>query len=104
MNEIMYEVDRQGISKTKNDDRILVLKPIEGGATNSSGMVDKRLFTGDNKLHIFQDPASLLWRARFEAGVVPPGLSQGFTSYIRAYEAVEKYYLKRNVKIVEVID
>lgn len=101
----MYEVERQGISKTKNDDRILVLKPIaESGAINSTGMVDKRLFTGDNKLHIFQDPASLLWRVRLEAGVIPPGLRQGFTSYIRAYGVVERYYLKRGVKIVEVID
>lgn len=91
--------------KERSTDRILIMKVIDGQeAKNSSGMVDKRLFTGGNRLHCVMDEATTFWSFRFDHGLIPPPLRQNYTSFRLALEAAKGYYERRGVEIVEVID
>lgn len=91
--------------KNRKDDIILELKPKEGkNPLNSGGVVDKRLFNGENKLHVFRDPVVGLWRLKMDSGNLPAPLQQHFTKYELAKYAAETYYGKRNVEISKVID
>lgn len=92
------------IAKNRSNDRVLVLEPMEGGSLNSKGMADKRLFTGENKLHALLDPHNMLWSIRYDHGIPPQPFQQRFTSFPRLYNFVEDYYKRRNVKITKVID
>jgi hypothetical protein len=95
----------QESSKERNTDRILILKPIEGKAPiSSTGLVDTRLFSGENKLHAIQDPTNLLWSFKYESGGLPNPLQQRFTNFTTLLDFATKYFKKRNVEIVEVID
>lgn len=100
----MPMLNRDDFPNMRSDDRILVLKPIDGRATNSAGMVDTRLFKGDNQLHIIMDQRSRLWKLKFDSGVVPPQLKTSYTTFKDAFTATKRYYEKRNVEITEVID
>lgn len=92
-------------SKERKTDRILVVQVIDGKRPKSStGIVDPRLFTGENKLHLILDPRSRLWYFRYEQGGIPPILKQRFTSYDIALDFITKYLATRNLKIVEIID
>lgn len=90
----------------KSDDRILVLKPMEGkDATRAStGDTDPRLFTGNNRLHIIMDPPTGFWYFKYDHGGLPGALSDRYTRYKQAFQVAEAYFKKRNVEIVEVID
>ena len=90
--------------KLKKSDRIIVLSPIDGKARNTSGMLDPRLFNGENKLHAVKDPKGTLWSLHYDKGVTPTPLKQRFTSFNDLYKFVEQYYIKRNIKIVNVED
>lgn len=91
--------------RNRTNDRVIVLKQKEGEkALNSIGMVDKRLFTGDNKLHAILNPETSLWSLRFEKGLLPGGLDQRFTSFSKALVAVREYYAKRNIEVSNVIE
>lgn len=93
------------IAKNASNDRILVLAPIEGAPTlNSKGVVDKRLFTGENKLHAKLDPHFMLWSVQYDHGIPPQPFQQRFTSFTKLYDFVKDYYLRRNIQIVKVID
>lgn len=83
----------------------LILKPIEGvkGKT-SSGIVDPRLFNGENELYAIKDPQTCLWHVQYKQGVLPPKLKQRFTSYDLLLTYVTDYYKTRNIEIVKIVD
>jgi hypothetical protein len=92
-------------NNTKNigPDRILGLKVIDGKKPlDSKGLVDSRLFTGDNHLHAIQD--SGLWHLKYEQGNLPPALhGQRWTSFPRLLTAVQKYFRERNIEVNEIV-
>lgn len=86
------------------DDRVFVLRPIEGKkALASNGLVDTRLFTGDNHIHVKQDENSL-WYIQLDMGLVPPGINQLYTSGARAISTMKGYYARRNIELIELVD
>lgn len=92
-------------SKNKSDDRLLKLKVIDGKKPLSgTGLVDPRLFTGENDLHLFKDPRDNLWSFRYDRGTIPGALNQKFTSYAKAMSFVTVYLKTRNLEVYEVID
>ena len=90
-------------TKERKTDRVFVLKAREG-ATSSTGLVDPRLFSGENKLHAKMDPKSLLWHFKYEHGGLPQPLKQSFTNFDLAYKHAEKYLNTRGIDILEVQD
>lgn len=91
-------------SKQKKDERILVLKVIDGTkAKSSTGMIDPRLFTGEKKLMAKQGP-DLLWYMSYTEGAVPPGINQKFTTFGKLRTFAEAYFKRRNIEIIEVIE
>lgn len=91
--------------KLKKDDRVLVLKIIDGEKPLSSiGMVDKSLFTGGNNLHAKFDTQQGMWYCAYDRGAVPEAISSKWTSYSQLLFDVEAYLKKRNVEIEKVID
>ena len=90
-------------SKMIGWDRILELSQIDGKAPiSSTGLVDKRLFSGDNKLHAVKDPQTCLWSLKYEEGSVPQVLRCQFTSFRMLFKYVEDYFKKRNITVKEV--
>ena len=56
----MYWDMEEKVSKNKSDDRILVLKVMEGKKTvSSSGISDPRLVTGENRVHAVMDTTNM---------------------------------------------
>jgi len=91
--------------RLKSNDRIILLKKMEGKNTlDSKGMVDNRLFSGDNKLHAILDSETGLWSLKFEKGLMPGALDAKFTKFSKVVEKVKEYYDKRNVEIDKIID
>lgn len=89
----------------RSPDRILVLKVKEGQNPKSSkGLIDNRLFTGENKLHAVMDQQSALWTLKYEQGAVPGALQCAFTSFRALKAHAETYFKNRNIEIVEVQD
>jgi hypothetical protein len=88
----------------RNTDRIIVLEPGEGGAKNTKGMVDNRLFTNENNLHAKMDPNNCQWYLQYDSGIVSDALKGRFTSFNKLLEHVEQYFNRRNVKVKEVKD
>jgi len=77
----------------------LVLKPLPGKTvTDTTGNMDKRLFTGENNLNVVFENGQL-WRLRFDHGSVPGPLNQHFTSFAMALKTAKEYYAKRNVSV-----
>lgn len=92
-------------TKMKSTDRIFVLEKIEGLDTkNAKGMVDNRLFTGENRLHAKIDPANCQWYMQYDSGIIPQPLSGRFTSFDKLKSHVEQYYHKRNIKVKTIIE
>jgi hypothetical protein len=91
-------------TKMRNTDRILVLEVGEGGARSTSGSVDNRLFTGENKLHARLDPQNSQWYLQYESGLLSDALKGRWTSFSKLREHVEGYFARRNIKVKEVID
>jgi hypothetical protein len=91
--------------KLKSNERYVLLKQMEGqDPLNSKGMVDKRLFTGENKLLVTLDPQDSLWSIKFEKGLTPGNLTQRFTAFSKAVKHIKDYYAKRNIEIDKIID
>lgn len=90
----------------RSKDRVLELAPIEGQtALSNQGLPDKRLFTGEQKLHIKMDPSSCLWYCQWEKnGILPGGLEGRFTGFKAAIKHAEDYFRKRNVRVTQVKD
>ncbi len=91
--------------KMRKDDRIIVLKVIDGKKPiNSTGLVDNRLFTGENYLHAIRQSYNGLWVLKYEQGSVPGALKQSFTKFSDLLAFCTGYFNKRNIEIVEVRD
>lgn len=85
-----------------SDDRLIKISPMEGfNPESEAGLVDKRLFQGDNKLHATIDPQTSLWSLKYEKGGLPEPLKQKFTSYKKLMETVKHYFNKRKLKVTE---
>lgn len=92
-------------TKARSTDRILVLKPIDGKKPKSStGLVDPRLFTGENKLHAVMNPRNTLWGLKYEMGALPPPLQKTWTNFTALKKDVDGYFSSRNLEIIEVQD
>lgn len=92
-------------SKNKSNDRILVLQAMEGKATlSTTGTVDKRLFSGENKLHCIYEEETGLWYFKMDHGFLPGGLTQRFTTYGKALAFAREYYARRNIEIKQTIE
>lgn len=86
-------------------DRILKLMAIDGKPKDYAGNVDRSLFTGKQNLHVKMDPQTNLWSFRYSSNALLPEALQGqFTSFSKAYDFAEGYFLRRNVAITEVKD
>lgn len=91
-------------SKMLNPDRVLVLVPIEGTKPRTStGMIDPKLFTGENKVHVIKEPQTNFWYFKYEQGSVPEPLKCKFTGFKQALKHAELYYGTRNLQITEII-
>lgn len=93
--------------KMRSDDRILVIRPMEGKQdVDSRGLIDPRIFKGEGKnLHGVMDPATCLWEIKYEHGALPLHLKgQQFTNFSKLLAFAREYFNKRNLEIVEVID
>ena len=91
-------------TKMRQTDRLILLEPMEGGAKNTKGMVDNRLFTGENKLHAKLDPTNCQWYLQYDSALIPESLRGRWTSFNKLKEHVEQYFHKRNVKIKAIQD
>ncbi len=99
----MYEYT---VTPTKNHtfDRVFKLERIDDKAPiSSTGLVDTRLFTGENKLHASIDETSL-WSVSYEQGSIPEVLRKKFTTLNRLIDYMDDYFKKRNIKITEISD
>lgn len=91
--------------KMATNDRILVLKTMDGkSAKDTRGIVDSRLFTGENKLHGIYDERTGLWNLRYETGGLPGPLQQKFGTFGELEDFARKYFSTRNVEILEIIN
>lgn len=89
--------------KMLDDDRILVIRPKDGQkAKMSTGLVDTRLFTGENNLHVYLDHNTGLWGMRYDKGDIPQTLKQKFTKYSSLMTFARAYFASRNLEIIEV--
>jgi len=94
----------EDIKVQRGNDRILKLKVIDGEKPISSlGLVDPRLFTGENKLHALLEDNSSLWHLKYDSGTLPAPLRQRFTGYSKLVTFVRDYFARRNVEVEEVI-
>lgn len=92
-------------AKMRSTDRVLVLSVMDGKKPlDSIGNSDKRLFTGENKLHAIVDTQSMLWKLKYDMGAVPQLLQGVFTSFAALKKHAEGYYKLRNIEIKEVKD
>lgn len=95
----------QASEHNRKDDRILVLKKIEGKHTlASSGLIDNRLFSNENNLHAVMDPTTCLWTFKYDSGTLPASMRGQWTSFSKLYDFAKTYFHKRNIEIVNVLD
>lgn len=101
---LTQDIEDKRKAKLHTGDRLLVLR-VKGGEKprTTKGLMDSRLFTGENNLHVKVDPTSL-WRFEYDSGQLPLPLKQKFTSFNAAYDFVERYFVNRNIEIAEVRD
>lgn len=96
-------LDQFGDDKYNSDDRVFIFEPIEGmKITAATGLVDARLFTGENKLHAKKDPVYGLWYLQYEKGGVPPVLQQKWTSFNTMLKFARDYFKKRGLLVKEI--
>ena len=92
-------------NKEKKSDRVFVLKVKDGTKPiSSTGMVDPRLFTGENRLHAVMDPKNCLWHLKYEHGGLPNSFKQQFTNFPTLLRHVSKYLETRNIEIENILD
>jgi hypothetical protein len=90
------------MSALAKTDRVFKLTPRPGATVASNGLVDNRLFKGDNKLHAIMDEQLCSWSMKYERGGIPEPLKGNFTSFSKLKETAERYFNSREVDIVEV--
>lgn len=86
----------------RSSERTFILEAVDPGRAKSS--IDTRLLSGNNHLRAMKDPQMSLWYLRMEKGTVPEAFRSAFTSFNAAKVFVEQYYIKRGVKVTEVLD
>lgn len=98
--------NRNVADKLRKTDITLVIRPLPGlAAKNVTGMVDRKLFTGENHLHAIMDTQTCLWRLAYDNGTLPNGLKDKmFTGFHPLYNHVNEYLKTRNAHIESVID
>lgn len=100
-----YDIEERRRNKMMSQDRVLVLRPMEGKKpTDSAGKIDPRLFTGENNIHAVLDVNTGLWNMRYETGGIPGALQQKFMEYHELETFARNYFKSRNVDIVDVIN
>lgn len=87
----------------RKTDRILKLEKYDP-KQKDVGLVDPKVFTGGNNLHVVMDSNTLFWTFKYEHGHVPPQLRGRFTEFKQAYLHAEEYFKIKNIKIIEVVD
>lgn len=86
-------------------DRVFQLTPRPGEKTlTDTGLVDTRLFKGENKLHAVMDSPSCHWFMKYEKGGLPDPLKGRYTSFPKLVDAAKQYFASRGVDISEIID
>ncbi len=91
-------------SNNRTTNRVLELQQIDGKKPlNTLGLVDHRLFSGENKLRACRDDQGL-WYMKYDSGVLPPALRNRFTTFTALKNFAEEYFNKRNIVIKEVVD
>lgn len=85
----------------RKSDRMFVLEAMENADKTK---LDTRLVNGNNHLHAIKNPTMSMWSLKMEHGILPEALKSNFTSFAAAQRHVEQYYLKRGVKVTEIID
>ena len=100
-----YDIEARRRAKMYSDDRILVLRTIDGKKPLSvAGQIDTRLFTGENKLHGVFDVRTGMWNMKYENGGLPGALQQKFMTFEELEDFARVYFKTRNVEIAEVLD
>lgn len=100
----MY-AERQDNPKLKNDVRVFKLEVIDGKKPKSStGLIDPRVFSGENSFSAARDTRTNIWSFKVKAGGLPEALKQKFTTFPILLDYANKYFEGRNMKIVEVLD
>jgi hypothetical protein len=101
-----YDIEDRRKKKMHSEHRIIHIRPMNNGKStlNSSGMVDNRLFTGENKLHATYIDHSGMWKLHYDIGAIPGGLQMQFTTLQELLTHVRSYFKKRNVEVVDVVD
>ena len=98
-----YDPEARRKEKMKSDDRVIVIKPMDGKQTiSSTGLVDKRLFTGENKLHAHWDNRTGMWSLHYDIGGLPPALKGSWTMFSELEKHVRAYFKTRNIEVVEI--
>jgi len=101
----MQDFDTLYSDKMRADDRVITLELIPGQKpTNSTGLVDTRLFKGGNRLHAIRNKHNHLWSMRYDSGGLPEPLKQQFTSFNKLIRHVEDYFGRRGLRIASVED
>ena len=91
--------------KMRKTKRALVLKPIDGKVTkNTIGLLDPRIFTGEQNVYAVKDDQTNLWYIRYDRGIMPEPLQERFTSFEKCLRHAQQYFKKRNVQVDKVID
>lgn len=96
-----YFTDDVTPTNHRSSDRIFVLEGIPGA---DKKLLDTRLTRGENHLHAVKDPQMSFWSFKLDHGMLPESLKCTFTSFNAAKKFVESYYVKRGVRITEVLD
>ena len=101
---MIYDIEARRKSKMLDDDRVLVLRVIEGKkAADAAGKLDPRLFSGENRLHAVFDPRTGMWNMKYEMGGLPGALQVKFMEFSDLKSYAEEYFKTRNIEIVDVL-
>ena len=92
-------------TKMRSSDIVLKLKIKDGEKPKSAtGLVDHRLFKGDNNLHVILDPQTMFYSFKMDHGILPEPFRQRFTGLSKAISFAKEYFETRNVEVTEVLD
>lgn len=87
----------------RSPDRVLIMN-VKDPKVKDTGLMDPRLATGENRLHVIKEEQTGFWYFKYEHGGLPEPLKCKFTGFKQALKHAEDYYNKRNIAITEVID
>lgn len=105
MTIVPYDTEARRRSKMHSNERKLILKVIDNKKPlSSTGNVDNRLFNGENNIRAIYDDRFGMWGLKYDAGAVPGGLQQKFTSFEALLNYVKTYFQTRNVEVIGLED